>query len=124
MRLIESGLSVVAALRASAVLGRASRKQRVGRLSEALAIAKGGLSILQRPYVRRNNPPEGSVQAGLTVLAESLAWQLNVPGVSLQDLTDALAVLRKCNTGNPPPELCEYIPFLEARLAAQHKTTF
>ena len=117
MRLIDSVRSVVSALRASAALGRASRKQREGKLPEALAVAQEGLSILRHTYVQRSNAPEGAAHASLTALAESLAWELNVPGVAEQDLTDALAFLRALNTGNPPPELCEYIPFLESRLA-------
>lgn len=92
-------------------------------MSEALAIAQGGLSILRHTYVQRGNPPEGAAHASLTALAESIAWGLNVPGVTEQDLTDALAFLRALNTGNPPPELCEYIPFLESSLAAQRNTS-
>jgi hypothetical protein len=117
MRLIDSTRSVLSALWASAALGRASRKQQEGKLLEALTVAQEGLSALRRTYVQRSNPPEGAAHASLTALAESLAWELNVPGVSEQDLIDALAVLRPLNTGNPPPKLCEYIPFLESRLA-------
>jgi len=123
MRLIDSVRSVLSALRASAALGRASRRQREGKLPEALAVAREGLAILRRTYVQRSNPPEGAAQASLTALAESLAWELNVPGVAEQDLTDTLAFLKALNTGDPAPELCEYIPFLESRLAALRKTS-
>lgn len=117
MYLISSVRSIVAAFKASGALGRASRKQREGKLSEALAVALEGLAILRKPYVQRSNPPEGANLAALTALAEKIAWKLNVPGAAQQDLKDALAYLITVNTGNPPPELCAYIPFLKSRLA-------
>lgn len=123
MRLINSVRSVVAALKASAALGRASRKQRQGNLAEALAIAQEGLSILRRTYVQRSNPPEGSAHASLTALAESIAWELDVPGVTEEDLSTALAFLKAVNAEGPPTELGEYIPFLEARLEALRKAS-
>ncbi|UCV09303.1 hypothetical protein [Dechloromonas denitrificans] len=112
---------MIAAFKASAALGRASRKQREGNLVEALAIALGGLEVLRHSYVRRSNPPEGANLASLTALAEAIAWELKVPGAKQQDLIDTLAYLKAANTGNPPPELCAYIPFLESRLA-EHKS--
>ena len=117
MRLISSVRSVFAAFKASAALGRASRKQQEGNLAEALSVALEGLEVLRRSYVRRNNAPEGANLASLTALAEAIAWELKVPGATQQDLTDALAFLKAANTGIPPPELCAYIPFLESRLA-------
>jgi hypothetical protein len=120
MRLISSIRSVFAAFKASAAFGRALRKQREGNLAEALSVALEGLEVLRPSYVRRSNPPEGSSLASLTALAEAIAWELKVPGVTQQDLTDALFYLKASNIGNPPPELCAYIPFLESRLA-EHK---
>jgi hypothetical protein len=123
MRLINSIRSVVAALKASAALGRALRKQREGNLAEALAIAQAGLAILRRTYVQHSNPPEGSVHAALTALAESIAWELDAPGVTEQDLSTALVFLKTVCTESPPTELGEYIPFLESRLEARLKTS-
>lgn len=120
MRLVDSARSIVAALRASAALGRAYRLQRHGNLKGSLAQAHMGLSILSKPYVRRNNPPEGSALASLTFLAEDIASQVEGQGASPNDLTDSLGFLKQL-TGNPLPELCAFIPFLEARLAASTK---
>ena len=121
MRLINSIRSVVAALKASAALGRALRKQREGKLAEALAIAQNGLAILRHTYVQHSNPPEGSAHASLTALAESIAWELDVPGVTAQDLSTALVFLKAIHTENQPNGLGEYIPFLESRLEALHR---
>jgi hypothetical protein len=118
MRLVDRVRSLVAALRASAALGRASRKQRERKPSDALAAALEGLTILRRPYVRRSNPPEGAALVSLVALAETIAWELKVPGAKQQDVADALAHLRTLDSGHSPPELCSYIPFLESRLAA------
>jgi len=121
MRLINSIRSVVAALKASAALGRALRKQREGKLAEALVIAQNGLAILRHTYVQYSNPPEGSAHASLTALAESIAWELDVPGVTEQDLSTSLAFLKAVDTESPPNGLGEYIPFLESRLEALHR---
>lgn len=120
MRLIRSIRSVFAAFKASAALGRASRMQQEGHLEEALAIALDGLEVLRLAYVQRSNPPEAASLVSLTALAESIAWELKAPGATQQDLNNTLAYLKAANTGNPPPELCAYIPFLESRLA-EHK---
>ena len=120
MRLINFIRSLRAAFKASGALGRASRKRQQGKLAEALYVALEGLVILRRPYVQRHNIHEGGVLAGLTALAEEVAWKLNVPGVPIQDLKDTVAYLEALNTGSSPPELCSYIPFLESRLA-EHK---
>lgn len=121
MRLISSVRSVLDAFKASAALGRATRKQQEGNLSEALVVALEGLEVLRHAYVRRSNPLEGANLASLTALAEAIAWELNVPGAKQQDLIDTLVYLKAANTGNPPPELCAYLPFLESRLA-EHKS--
>lgn len=92
-------------------------------MAEGLVVAQEGLSILRQTYVQRSNPPEGAAHASLTALAESIAWELNVPGATEQDLSAALAFLKTVNTENPPSELSEYIPFLESRLAALRKTS-
>ncbi len=121
MRLINSFRSGIAALKASAALGRALRKQREGKLTEALAIAQNGLAILRHTYVQHSNPPEASAHASLTALAESIAWELDVPGVTAQDLSTALVFLKAIHTENQPNGLGDYIPFLESRLESLHK---
>ena len=121
MRLINSVRSVVAALRASAAVGRAYRKEREEKPTEALALAQGGLAILRQPYVNRSNPPEASALASLTILAEQLAWELEASGATQQDIADAVTFLKSINSANPPPELCSFIPFLESRLATLHR---
>ena len=121
MRLINSIRSGIAALKASAAFGRALRRQREGKLTEALIIAQNGLAILRKTYVQHSNPPEGSAHASLTTLAESIAWELDVPGVTEQDLSTALAFLKAIHTENQPNGLGEYIPFLESRLESLHK---
>jgi hypothetical protein len=120
MRLINSIRSVVAALKASAAFGRALRRQREGKLTEALAIAQNGLAILRHTYVQHSNPPEGSAHVSLTALAESIAWELDVSGVTGQVLSTSLAFLKAVDTESPPNGLGEYIPFLESRLEALH----
>lgn len=109
------------AFKASAALGRATRKQQEGNFSEALVVALEGLELLRHAYVRRSNPLEGANLASLTALAEAIAWELKVPGAKQEDLIDTLVYLKAANTGNPPPELCAYLPFLESRLA-EHKS--
>lgn len=121
MRLISSVRSVIAAFRASAALGRAYRSEREARFSEALAMAHEGLAILRQPYVRRSNPPEASALASLTILAEQMASELKRQGATQQDIEDAVAFLKIANIGNPPPELCSYIPFLESRLDTENE---
>nr|WP_315468494.1 hypothetical protein [uncultured Undibacterium sp.] len=121
MRLINSIRSGIAALKASAVFGRALRRQREGKLTEALVIAQNGLAILRHTYVEHSNPSEGSAHASLTVLAESIAWDLDVPGVTALDLSTALVFLKAIHTENQPSGLSEYIPFLESRLESLHK---
>lgn len=116
MHLIDVIRSAVAGVRASAALGRAYRYQRDMRLVDALAMAHNGLSILRQPYVRRSNPPEGSALASLTILAEQVAWQVKGQGAKQEDIQDSVAFLKRANFGNPPPELCTFIPFLESRL--------
>lgn len=113
---------MVAALRASAALGRAYRLQAHGNLKGALMHAQNGLGILSKPYVRRQNPPEGSALASLTILAEEIAPHVESNGAATSDLTDSIQFLKQVK-GEPLPELCAYIPFLEARLAASPKQT-
>lgn len=87
----------------------------------ALAQAQIGLGFLSASYVRRGNASEGSALASLTILAEEVAAKLEEPGASVGDLTDAIAILNGL-TGEPRPDLCSFVPFLEARLAALPKS--
>lgn len=111
---------MVAALRASAALGSAYRLQARGNLKGALLQAQSGLRILGKPYVHRKNPPEGSALASLAILAEDIAPQVEANGATANDLADSIWFLKQIKS-EPLPDLCAYIPFLEARLAASTK---
>ena len=121
MQLIDLVRSTIAAIRASAALGRGFRLRDCGELRGALIQAQIGLCLLREPYVRRRNAPEASALASLTILAEEVGVKLGVQGASVADLTEAIAILRGL-TGERQPDLCSYIPFLETRLAASPKS--
>ena len=113
---------MVAVIRARAALVRANRLLARGNLEGALAQAQGGLDVLRKPYVLRGNPPEGSALVFLTILAEDISSHVEAKGASANDLADSIAFLKQV-TGDPLPEVCSYIPFLEARLAASSGQT-
>ena len=115
MRLLNSVRSFGAAMRAGAAVGRSSRSRNGGHLPEALAEARRGLAVLAEPYVQRTNPAEASALASLTLMVEELAAQLGEPGASERDLSDSIRALKNID-GEPRPELCLSIPFLEQRL--------
>ncbi len=110
MRLIDSAKSMVAVIRARAAMVRANRLLARGNLMGALAQAQGGLGILRKPYVLRRN------------LAEDISSPVGVTGATAIDLADSIAFLKQV-AGDPLPEVCSYIPFLEARLAASSTQT-
>ena len=116
---IKSIVSFIAALRASAALGRAYRLQRQEKLAEAYAVSQKGLSVLRKSYIFRLRPTEASVLAGLNIVAEEIAMRLELPGAAENDLTDSLSFLKLID-GTPQPEYCANIPFLENRLSS-HK---
>jgi hypothetical protein len=120
MRLFDPVLSITAAMRASAAVGRGFRLRDKGNLREALVQAHIGLDLLGKPYVRRGNPPEASALASLTILAEEVAAKLEERGASVNDLSDSIAFLNRL-TGERQPDLCSFIPFLEARLALSRR---
>ncbi|QLQ26449.1 MAG: hypothetical protein HZT41_17875 [Dechloromonas sp.] len=122
MRLIDSAKSMVAVIRARAAMVRANRLLARGNLMGALAQAQGGLGILRKPYVLRRNPPEASAIVFLTILAEDISSPVGVTGATAIDLADSIAFLKQV-AGDPLPEVCSYIPFLEARLAASSTQT-
>lgn len=122
VRLVDSARSMVAVIRARAAMVRANRLLARGNLEGALAQAQGGLDVLRKPYVLRRNPPEGSALVFLTILAEDISSHVAAKGATAEDLADSIAFLKQI-TGNPLPEVCSYIPFLEARLAASSGQT-
>jgi hypothetical protein len=117
MKLLDGPRSMVAALRAARYVGLSSNLFDTGQLDRAHTLAQQGLALLHPSYVNRQSPPVASALASLTILAEQSAPAPG-SGASRGDLADSLAFLRSI-TGTPEPELCQWIPFLEARLLAQ-----
>ena len=109
--------SIFASLRAARCVGRASRLCDRGELDQAHAAAQEGLSILRHRSVHRQSPAAASALASLTVMAEESASP-GQGGAAVEDIVDSLRFLRSL-TGSPEPELCQWIPFLEARLLAK-----
>ncbi|MEF8754230.1 MAG: hypothetical protein V5B60_09865 [Accumulibacter sp.] len=120
MDLVDSARSMVAVLRANSAMVRAHRLQARGKLPAALALARSGLAVLRKPYVRRRNPMEGLALASLTILAEEISSQLQASGATVDDLVDAIAHLKQLSD-DPPPDLCSSIAFLETRRAASSR---
>ncbi|MDO8932278.1 MAG: hypothetical protein Q7U97_07795 [Rhodocyclaceae bacterium] len=120
MHIFDSIRSISAGMRASAVVGRGFKLRDRGDLHGALMQAHAGLALLNKPYVRRGNPVEGSSLASLTILADQVAVELHVQGASAVDLADSIAFLNQLK-GDKEPELCSFLPFLENRLAAFEK---
>jgi hypothetical protein len=109
--------SLVASLRASARLGRASSLRDAGRKQEALVVAREGLGILRGPAVNRASPPEGSTLSCLTILAEELATELHSSGAEKNDILDTLAYLKALPKTRPNAEdMTAWIPYLESRV--------
>ena len=104
----------IAALRGARAVGRASRLQANGNLAGARLVAVAGLEALRGPRVARHAPHAASALAALTLIAEESRLE-HEPGASLEDIADSLRFLRSIE-GNPQPELCHGIPFLERRL--------
>ena len=104
----------IAALRAARAVGRAARLQANGHLSAARVAAIAGLEALRGPRVARQAPHAASALAALTLIAEESCLE-HEPGASLEDIADSLQFLRSIE-GDPQPELCDGIPFLERRL--------
>lgn len=121
MGLITSLRSFASGVGAGVAFSRASRREKKGRLTEALVQAHRGLDLLRRPHVIRSNAVEGAALVSLTVLAERVASQLHVPGALPRDASDALAYLKEVGSADVPPELCTYIAFLESRLEGEER---
>ena len=101
-------------LKASAAFGRASRLRSKNMNTEALAVARNGLKLLEKSFVFRHNPSESAVLSNLTVLVEQLASELNTQGASLRDLQDSLVILKALPNNQTA---LSWVPFLEASLA-------
>lgn len=116
MQIIDSVRSLVAAMQASADVGRGFRFRDQGDKSKALVQARLGLTRLSKRYVRRSNPVEGSALVSLSILAEDMGVELGQAGASEADLVDSISYLQGINPKDGV-ELCASIPFLQARLA-------
>ena len=107
------------AMSASRRLGRCSKLRRVGRIPEALQVAREGLALLNAPVARRRQGPEGSLILSLTMQVEELANELGEPGVDITDLADSAEFLRSLS---PTKEEAltklrrDWLPYLEDRL--------
>jgi len=99
---------------------------------EALAAAREGLDVLRDPIIQRRGPVESTLLVSLTTLTEEVAQGLGQRGAALQDLRDAVSILRGLNGAVARfPDLADRepasvqqlrstsLPYLEARLAAQ-----
>ena len=106
-----------ASLMASSRLGRAIRLRNKGLKSEAVLVAREGLAILGRPFVKRLNPAEGSVLTSLTTLLEELTTELNQPGASLSDLKDSLEFIKQLPVESSAEiqNIKAWVPYLEAK---------
>jgi hypothetical protein len=109
--------SIVASLRASARLGRASRLRDTGRREEALVVAHDGLRILRGRAVNRTRPLVASAISCLTIVVEDLATELHSPGAEKTDILDTLTYLK----GLPKPplnveDMTAWIPYLESKV--------
>jgi hypothetical protein len=106
-----------ASLRASSRLGRAIRLRRNGQNIEAVLVAREGLAILGRPFVKRFNPAEGSVLVSLTTLVEELTTELKQPGASLSDLNDSLVFIKQlpAESSAEIQNIKAWVPYLEAK---------
>src|SRR5262245_61239785 len=87
--------SYFTALRASGRLGRCLKLKRLGRLIDALALARETLLLLRAPHVVRANPAEGAVLLNLTMLTDDLASQVGQLGADDVDLRDSLQLLER-----------------------------
>lgn len=114
MRLFDSVKSMYTAMRASAALGHGFKARDQGDLRSALTHARHGLALLRQPYVRRGNPAEGSALVSLTLLAEEAGRSLGEQGMTQDDLADSILFLKRLE-GENQPDLCSYLPYLEAR---------
>ena len=117
MKLLNDARSLLAAFRASAIVGSGFRERDRGNFARASQLAQDGLALLRSPYVVRYRAPEGSALASLTVLAEEVRERSSSPGASHQDLADAIAFLKLAQKhANTNLALSEWIPYLEKRL--------
>jgi hypothetical protein len=111
--------SYIAALRAGAAVGRASKLERDGMLPEAIQAARSGLCELRRPFVKRLSAPEGAALVSLTAIIERLTHGTNLGGAEVADLQDSLAFLKLLGPVETKSEndLRLWMPYFEAKLA-------
>ena len=117
MKLITDARSLLAAFRASSILGEGFRERDLGNFARASQLAEAGLAVLRLPYVIRQRAPEGSALASLTVLAEEVREKANSSGASHQDLADSIAFLKLAASHTKMNlALSAWLPHLEKRL--------
>jgi len=109
--------SYLAALKASSRLGRAYRLSNKGQKMEAIVVAREGLTILSRPFVKRQSVAEGSALACLTTLVEELSSELNQPGASISDLKDSLKFIKQLPdaSSSEVQNMKSWVPYLETK---------
>jgi hypothetical protein len=101
-------------LKASALLGRASKLERSGKVEEAVSVAREALELLRAPHVMRNHPSEGALLSTLTVLVEGAAHSLGIAGADIRDIRDSVEFLKQLPEGSG--ELREWLPYLQGRI--------
>jgi hypothetical protein len=107
--------SYFTSLRASGMLGRASKLHKRGKVEEAAAVAREALDLLRAPHVMRNHPAEGAALANLTVLVEEVAHSRGIAGADERDVRDTIEFLKQLPQGSVE-ELQSWVPYLESRL--------
>jgi hypothetical protein len=112
--LIRGLRSYFTSLKASGMLGRASKLERRGKVEEAVSVAREALELLRAPHVIRNHSSEGAVLSTLTVLVEDAAYSRGLPGADDRDIRDSVEFLKQLPDGSG--ELRDWLPYLEGRL--------
>ena len=122
--LVQSARSYGASLLAAGCLGRSEKLRKSGRAREALEVARRGLRALNAPIVRSQRGPEGSSLLMLTIQVEHLAQGFSEPGASPRDLAESCKFLKSLPEplpGEVDPIKRDWLPYLEARLAAEQR---
>jgi hypothetical protein len=106
--------SYLTSLKASGMLGRASKLERREKVEDAVSVARQALELLRAPHVIRDHPAEGSVLSALTVLIEGVAHSRGLAGADPRDIRDSVEFLKQLPEGSG--ELRDWLPYLEGRL--------
>lgn len=111
--MLKAARSFIAAMRASAQLGRAFRYRDNGRPEMAIEAGRKVLVLLSAPYVNRAGAPEGSALLAATVLVEQIASELGADGAGRDDIADSLRYLKAIE---PIAHYEGWVPYFEQRL--------